>query len=190
MRPLLLAFTAALLLTACGSPTTTASTPPGTISMQPSSCHALGAPPYVLPDRVCTPGAVSPAVTQANIASTICRRGWASQQRQKLLPESASQKLKRQVMAEYGYSWSEASQFEGDHLIAISLGGLPGGAGIGRNYWPEIDDHPRAGYINSKDIVEGAANKAVCSGTMPLATAQSEMASNWINLGKQLGVLS
>ncbi len=31
-----------------------------------------------LPDPACTPGTVNPAVSQANIADTICKSGWTS----------------------------------------------------------------------------------------------------------------
>ena len=55
------------------------------------------------------------------------------------------------------------------------------------NRYPEYDN----GVIpNPKDRVEDAAKGAVCDGKMSLATAQKEIASNWITLGQQLGVTS
>lgn len=39
-----------------------------------SACHSSSG----LPDRHCTPGAVNPAVTQKNIHSTICKKGWTA----------------------------------------------------------------------------------------------------------------
>lgn len=91
-------------------------------------------------------------------------------------------------MASYGLPRSDASQVEADHLVAIEIGGQVGGPGIERNIWPEPNDHPKAGVLNTKDEVEDAAHAAVCSGRMPLTTAQQEMASNWVQLGQQLGV--
>jgi hypothetical protein len=65
--------------------------------------HALhsGSSPSALPDPRRTPGAVNPAVTQANIDSTICVRGWTRTVRP---PERYTESLKRQQMREYGYT--------------------------------------------------------------------------------------
>lgn len=40
----------------------------------PGSCHAEG----VLSDHLCTPGATNPAVTSADLSTTICATGWAT----------------------------------------------------------------------------------------------------------------
>ncbi|HEY1457602.1 MAG TPA: hypothetical protein VGF15_03700, partial [Solirubrobacteraceae bacterium] len=50
----------------------------GAIEPQPApgSCHARGSGLFSLPDSRCTPGAIDPAVTQANITETICRPGY------------------------------------------------------------------------------------------------------------------
>jgi hypothetical protein len=126
-------------------------------------------------------------VTQATIGTTICRAGWASAVRQRLLPAATSASLKRQVERAYGVS--QGADVEGDHLIPIEVGGLSGGSGIEQNFWPEPNDHPQPHTLNSKDEVENAAHAAVCSGRMPLADAQRGMASDWVKLGQQLGVL-
>ena len=44
----------------------------------PGSCHVRGHYPFNMPDPHCTPGALNPAVTQATIHKTICRRGYSS----------------------------------------------------------------------------------------------------------------
>lgn len=47
--------------------------------LAPGQCHArTAANGEPLPDPACTPGAIDPAVTQANISSTICRSGYTS----------------------------------------------------------------------------------------------------------------
>jgi hypothetical protein len=130
----------------------------------------------VEPDPACTPGATNPTVTQATLGQTICKRGWTKTVRP---AASYTDELKRQQMAAYGYSGSSRG-YEEDHLVPLELGGAPSDA---KNLWPERGASP-----NPKDDVEGAANKAVCSGRMPLQAAQQQMAADWISLGHQLGV--
>jgi hypothetical protein len=95
--------------------------------------HALhsGSSPSALPDPRRTPGAVNPAVTQANIDSTICVRGWTRTVRP---PKEYTDHLKRQQIREYGYTDHHLSDFEEDHLIPLEIGGAPADP---RNLWPE-----------------------------------------------------
>jgi hypothetical protein len=136
------------------------------------SCHARG----VFPDPRCTPGAINPAVTQADIGSTICRPGWSESVRP---PESYTEPLKYRLMASYGDTYP-AYDYELDHLVSLELGGA---ATDPRNLWPEFGASP-----NPKDHVEDAAHEAVCDHRMSLATAQHEIATNWVVLGEQLGL--
>jgi len=142
----------------------------------PGSCHAGGAGLYVLPDPRCTPGAVNPNVTQANIGSTICKSGWTATVRP---PESYTEPLKEQQLGAYGLP-GPVSNYEEDHLIPLELGGSPAGPA---NLWPE-----RGGSPNPKDAVENAGREAVCAGRIPLAVAQRAIAADWITFGEQLGV--
>ena len=87
-----------------------------------------------LPDRSCTPGAVDPAVTQANIGSTICRSGYTASVRP---PESQTEKFKWDV-AEPAYGQHDVSG-ELDHEIPLELGG----ANDARNLWVEAARAPR-----------------------------------------------
>ncbi|MGH7883797.1 MAG: hypothetical protein ACREN8_13000 [Candidatus Dormibacteraceae bacterium] len=48
-----------------------------TVALLPGSCHVRGSGLLVLPDASCTPGAANLQVNQANIQSTICKRGWS-----------------------------------------------------------------------------------------------------------------
>jgi hypothetical protein len=53
-----------------------------------------------------------------------------------------------------------------------------------RNLWPEPGASP-----NPKDQVEGAANRAVCEGWMPLADAQRAIVGDWVTFGRHLSVV-
>ena len=68
----------------------------------------------LLPDRSCTPGAIDPAVTQANIGSTICRAGYTDSVRP---PESQTEAFKWGV-AEPAYGQHDVSG-ELDHLVPL-----------------------------------------------------------------------
>ncbi|MBO0729396.1 MAG: hypothetical protein J2P57_09070 [Acidimicrobiaceae bacterium] len=129
----------------------------------------------MLPDPACTPGAINPEVTQADIGSTICRSGWTATVRP---PESFSEPLKRRQMAEYGDTGSLGG-YEEDHLVPLELGGAPSDPA---NLWPEPGASP-----NPKDEVEDAARRAVCEGRMSLSAAQHAIATDWISFGRQLG---
>ncbi len=178
---------AALAITAlAGCGTTQTSTPvrevgppvlpsASTSASAPGDCHARGSGLDVLPDPRCTPGATSPQVTQANISATICRPGWAASVRP---PESVTEPLKRASMTAYGDT-GPVSSYENDHLVALSSGGSPSDP---RNQWAEPGATP-----NPKDGVEVAANRAICTGRLTLARAQTAMATDWIALGRQLG---
>ncbi len=177
---------ATLVLAACSgtlggvlqSPGPGASPPSGSTAgtSVPAHCTARGTGLQVLPDPVCTPGATDSRVTQANIQLTICRTGYTSTVRP---PESYTEPLKRQLVQSYGETGA-LSRYELDHLVPLELGGHPTSVA---NLWPEPGASP-----NSKDRVELAANRAVCSGRLALADAQREMAADWTKLGAQLGV--
>lgn len=176
---------AALAVTACGQLDHTAAAPSPSsapAAAAPATCHSRGSGEMVLPDAsaACTPGAVNPEVTPANAGQTICRQGWTRTVRP---PVSYTSALKRQQERAYGIPAGEVT--EEDHLIALELGGA---ARDPKNLWPEPSSGTRNQPTNPKDKVENAANAAVCSGRMPLATAQQQMAADWISLGHQLGV--
>jgi hypothetical protein len=114
----------------------------------------------ILADPVRTPGVLNPDVTQANIRSTICRRGWTSTIRP---PTSYTDDLKRKQMRQYAETGS-LSDYQEDHLISLELGGSPTDP---RNLWPE--PYPRAADV---DKVENELNAEVCAGQLTLAQAQ------------------
>src|SRR5579884_2059421 len=94
----------------------------------PGSCHAQGSGLFSLPDPRCTPGAISPAVTQATIGTTICREGYTETVRP-----------------------------------------------------PEPGATP-----NPKDDLEQRLREMVCAGELSLASAQLEIASDWVALYRRL----
>ena len=114
----------------------------------------------VLADPSRTPGVLNPAVTQATIRSTICRRGWTATIRP---PVSYTNALKRTQMRAYGET-GPLSAYQEDHLISLELGGHPTDP---RNLWPE--PYPRASQV---DAIENRLNAQVCDGTLTLAEAQ------------------
>jgi hypothetical protein len=109
---------------------------------------------------VLTPGVLNPAVTQATIASTICRRGWTRTIRP---PVDYTNALKLRQLRQYGLR-GPPSAYQEDHLISLELGGSPADP---RNLWPE--PYPRASAV---DQIENDFNDRVCAGSLTLAEAQ------------------
>jgi hypothetical protein len=175
MTPRRLALVLALVLVAagCGSagpPPAPAITAPAGPCGPPASYLAKGRP-----DPCLTPGDTDPKVTQANIHQTICVAGYSRRHRP---PAQLTDRLKVQVARAYGIRPFAPRAYEGDHLIPISIGGNPEADGTTRNFW----DEPRGGAASAadKDGLEFYLYKAVCSGRVPLAQAQREIASDWM----------
>jgi hypothetical protein len=128
-----------------------------------------------LPDRRCTPGAIDPAVTQADIQSTICVSGYTATVRP---PESQTEAFKfGQAYPAYGILAGAKSEL--DHLVPLELGGANDAA----NLWPQVGPLP-----NPKDSVERALNRAVCDGRIRLARAQRAIARDWETAEAVLGL--
>jgi hypothetical protein len=140
----------------------------------PGSCHARGSGLFSLPDPRCTPGAISPAVTQANIQSTICSEGYTSTVRP---PESVSEPEKEASLAAYGDS-GPLHIYEYDHLVPLELGGAPNDP---RNLWPEPGRTP-----NPTDELERRLHDRVCAGEIPLANARREIAHDWVSVYRRV----
>ena len=90
------------------------------------------------------------------------------------LPPVAAQ-VPRQVFEAYGVDYRRAADYELDFLITPELGGAPDP----RNLWPQPY---RAGVWNAyvKDELERELRALVCRGALDLATAQQELADDWI----------
>ena len=146
----------------------------------PGTCHyvvvSASAGDY-LPDPHCTPGATNPKVTQANLASTICKSGYTATIRP---PASVTDSEKKASEAAYDFK-GKASTTEYDHLISLEIGGDPNSP---LNLWPEPNKAGAPGVNNPKDKVENAFRTLVCNAVhgkayLPLAKAQYLIATNW-----------
>jgi len=80
-------------------------------------------------------------------------------------------------LAAYGDAGS-LRDYEYDHLVPLELGGAPTDP---RNLWPEPGASP-----NPKDELEDRLREMVCGGEIPLATAQREIASDWVSFYHRL----
>ncbi|MET7728839.1 hypothetical protein [Streptomyces mirabilis] len=149
------------------------------------SCHFRYEKGEPLEDPVCTPGAVSPAVTQENLKSTICRKGGYTSS---IRPStSVTGKEKALNAASYGYK-GRMGDAEYDHLISLQLGGDPNDP---RNLWVEPPDpgHKAGGGVNNrKDPVETKLHTAVCAGKVTLRAAQKAIVTDWTTALSTLGL--
>ena len=82
--------------------------------------------------------------------------------------------MQRQVFAAYGMDPAQAGAYEVDYLITPELGG----AHTVRNLWPQ----PYSARWNArvKDRLEHRLHQLVCQGKVNLATAQHDIATDWI----------
>lgn len=121
-------------------------------------------------DSHCTPGAINPEVTQANIHQTICVKGWTKTVRP---PVSYTDSLKSIQLQRYGQP-QQPKLYEEDHLIALELGGAPRNSD---NLWPQLWEGPTG--ARAKDSEENQLREKVCSGAMTLAGAQQTIVRDW-----------
>jgi hypothetical protein len=130
---------------------------------QPESMAAV-----TTPDPSLTPGAIV-LVSRGEV----CRASIANN---KTVPVA----LQRRVFGEYGIQSAEPSAYEVDYLITPALGG----ADDIHNLWPQSN---RATVWNArvKDVLEEHLRDLVCDGKLDLATAQRDMATNWIQAYKK-----
>jgi hypothetical protein len=118
----------------------------------------------LLPNHRLTPGAIRMVSLEA-----IC----SSQHDEVVRPVSGT--LQKAVFQEYGMRNARPENYEVDYLITPGLGG----SDDIRNLWPE----PRYDITwNSavKDQLEDYLHRSVCDGQVDLATAQKDVASDWI----------
>ncbi|NUP53635.1 MAG: hypothetical protein HOW97_40890 [Catenulispora sp.] len=133
-----------------------------------------------LPDPACTPGAYNSSVTQSTINSTICVSGWTTTVRP---PTSYTNPLKAQGIIDYGYSDTNMSDYEEDHLVPLELGGDPRDPS---NLWPE--PHYGTPSSSTKDGVETKLKNAVCSGRITLSAARTAIKTNWTTALQVTGI--
>jgi hypothetical protein len=139
--------------------------------IRPRDSHTVvtqyGASP-VVPNANLTPGAVLPVT-----ASQICAAGGLEEMRPPLPMQQA-------VFHEYGMDGAPAQEYEVDHLITPALGGTDDI----RNLWPEPYSST-AWNAHVKDQLEDRLHELVCDGQLNLATAQHDMATDWISAYKK-----
>jgi hypothetical protein len=157
-----------------------------TMQQQPpaGSCHYRHEGGQPLPDRSCTPGATSPAVTQATIDDTICKSGYTKTIRP---PVSITGREKIANARSYGFTGS-LHDAEYDHLLSLELGGDPNDS---RNLWiepPSPGHKPGSGPYNDKDRVETHLKTAICHGKVTLKAAQHAIATDWTTAEQKLGI--
>jgi hypothetical protein len=125
--------------------------------------------PGPIPDKQLTPGATLP-VSRAEV----CRTDDSGETHS--IPVSIRQK----VFQEYRTPESHAAEYEVDFLITPGLGG----ADDIRNLWPE----PYSSTVwnaHVKDALEDRLHDMVCAGQLDLATAQRDIATDWISAYKK-----
>lgn len=118
-----------------------------------------------LPNRRLTPGIAQPIALSAVCASN-----------HDDVVRTVPNDLQKAVFQEYGISNAPATDYEVDYLITPGLGGTDDI----RNLWPE--PHSKTAWNSYvKDQLEDRLHNMVCSGQVPLSTAQQEIAANWIS---------
>jgi len=93
-------------------------------------------------------------------------------------PVSAS--LQRKIFEEYGISPAKARAYEVDYLITPALGG----AEDIHNLWPQSYSET-IWNAHVKDALEDRLHDLVCGGRLDLATAQRDLANDWIGAYKK-----
>jgi hypothetical protein len=132
--------------------------------MAGESMRSMAAYSEPLPNPVLTPGSVR-TVTFSELCSMnhdeVIRR--------------VPGRVREQVFREYGMENVRAEDYEVDHLITPGLGG----SDDIRNLWPEPHYNTEwNSYV--KDQLEEHLHRLVCGRQVSLATAQRDIASNWI----------
>jgi Putative zinc-finger len=117
-----------------------------------------------LPDRTLTPGYTRPVKL-----SDLCGSPHA------YAPPAEDESMEQTVFHEYGLPVSTSKSYELDYLITPELGG----ADDVRNLWPEPYGSTDWN-AHVKDELEDRLHTMVCDGQIDLATAQRDIATDWI----------
>jgi hypothetical protein len=137
------------------------------IQFKTSGCVVRGK----FPDPDCTPGAIFPDVT----AAQVCVSGYSSGVR------NVTETEKNQDYAEYGIASHTTGEYEVDHFVSLELGG----SNDISNLFPEAAN-PAPGF-HEKDKVENYLHEQVCSGAITLQEAQREIATDWYAVYQRMG---
>jgi hypothetical protein len=116
---------------------------------------------------------LTPGATVLVSGGEVCRE---SNTKNKTVPVA----LQRRVFDEYGIRAAKPSAYEVDYLITPALGG----ADDIHNLWPQSYTET-IWNAQVKDALEDHLRDLVCDGQLDLATAQREIATNWIEAYKK-----
>lgn len=117
--------------------------------------------------------ALTPGATVLVSQSEVCMQPDA---KNKVVPIA----LQRRVFDEYGIDRATPGTYEVDYLITPALGG----ADDIHNLWPQAYS-ATVWNARVKDDLEDHLRELVCAGQLDLATAQREIATNWIEAYKK-----
>jgi hypothetical protein len=124
---------------------------------------------YAEPNRQLTPGAARLVGTDE-----LCANEYSDDAR--MVPAA----MREKVLEEYGVADRTTKDYELDYLISPQLGGTEDIS----NLWPQ----PAASTewnIRAKDALENRLHQLVCRGNVSLATAQRDLATDWISAYKK-----
>jgi len=116
---------------------------------------------------------LTPGVTVLLSKGEVCE---ATAPKNKTVPAA----LQRKVFDEYGMTAADPKFYEVDYLITPALGG----ADDIRNLWPQSNT-ATDWNAQVKDALEDRMRELVCQGQLDLATAQREIATDWIHAYKK-----
>ena len=133
-----------------------------------SARGAVSATVGPVPDHRLTPG-------RARLLSTsqVCKVSYSDDTRE------VPAEVRQQVFHEYGMVGAQEKDYELDYLISPQLGGTDDI----RNLWPEPESSS-AWNLRAKDALENRLHQLVCEGKINLATAQRDLANDWISAYK------
>jgi hypothetical protein len=123
-------------------------------------------------DRAIPSASLTPGETRPVRVSDICS---VHPPEARTIPAS----VRQEVFERYGISPAKPDAYEIDYLITPELGG----ADSIDNLWPE--PYASAWNAHVKDALEERLHGMVCSGQIDLATAQREIAADWIGAYKK-----
>ena len=118
----------------------------------------------LLPDPRITPG------DRLDVTRTdICTPGYTKKVR------DVPQAVKEQAYRNYGITHRAKGEFEVDHLISLEIGG----SNSLKNLWPQsYKTQPWNAHV--KDKLENELHRLICAGKIDMATAQRDIATDWI----------
>jgi hypothetical protein len=125
---------------------------------------------YDLPNPTLTPGAIDPNISQQNIHSTVCVKGYT---KTVLPPAYYTNKIKKRHMREYGCTNMNPKHYEEDHLISLRVGGNPSDP---MNLWPESRNSKW--NIDNKDRFEFVIDRIVCDPKITLCGSSAHDVNN------------